>query len=244
MRRYLGTRAGTVSIAVEDLDASAAHENGTNGSYKLDDSYEQWTLNPGARTQTASIVKVDILETLLRHASGPLRGSAAAVAAGMIEDSDNDDANDLWNLAGGAAGIGVYNRLAGLTQTTLNAEGYWGETLTSAADQIRLLRQLVIPSEVLSPAAQRYGLSLMEKIYPDQRWGVTAGVPGNVAVALKDGWVPLTSDTDWEVNSIGWVHGAGRDYLIAVLTAHDPSELYGIETASHVSSLIFTDLRS
>jgi beta-lactamase class A len=210
----------------------------------MDNSDAEWLFNPGARTQTASIVKVDILETLLHQAAGPLSGSAAAVATGMIEDSDNDDANDLWNLAGGAAGIGAYNRLAGLTQTTLDAAGYWGETLTSAADQIKLLRQLVLPSGALRPAAQRYGLNLMERISSDQRWGISSGVPANAIVALKDGWVTLTSDTDWEVNSIGWVRGAGRDYLIAVLTAHDPSEQYGIDTASRVSSLIFADLRS
>ncbi|HEX3802354.1 MAG TPA: serine hydrolase [Solirubrobacteraceae bacterium] len=237
MRRYLGARTGTVAVAVEDLDDPTTRGDTVN------DSYKEWLLNPGARVQTASIVKVDILETLLHSAAGPLTGSATAVADGMIEQSDNDDATALWNVAGGAAGIGAYNRLAGLTQTTPNIPGYWGETLTSAADQIRLLGQLVMPSRLLSAEARRYGLGLMENIAPGQKWGVTSGVPADVTVALKNGWVPLTDDSDWEINSIGWVHGGGRDYLIAVLTAHDPSEQYGIDTVDRVSSLIFADLR-
>ena len=55
--------------------------------------------------------------------------------------------------------------------------------------------------------------------------------------------VPLSSDSDWEVNSIGRVNGDGRWYLIAVLTAHDPGEEYGIDTIEHVSALIYQDLK-
>ena len=45
---------------------------------------------------------------------------------------------------------------------------------------------------------------------------------------MKDGWLPLnSSETDWQVNSIGWVSGYGRNYLIAVLTTGSPAEQYG-----------------
>ena len=63
----------------------------------------------------------------------------------------------------------------------------------------------------------------MENVTPDQRWGVSGGVPAGVTVALKNGWLPLDdANTDWQVNSVGWVSGDGRDYLIAVLQHGQP----------------------
>ena len=205
--------------------------------------YREWLLHPNARDQTASIIKVDILETLLHRSRGALSYSAKVTAAGMIDDSDNDDANDLWNADGGGTGVAAYNRLAGLTQTAPNIAGYWGLTLTSAADQIKLLTELAYPSRALTAGSRRYALALMEHITPGQNWGVSGGVPRNVTVALKNGWLPTGGYGSWEINSIGWVRGDRRDYLIAVLTAHDPGEQYGIDTIEHISSLVFSGLR-
>lgn len=250
VHRYLAKRAGSVSIAVEDLNAplgaTAQPDTKRDGTHatgrKPADAYSEWLLDPHHRYQTASIVKADILETLLHDHGGPLSGSAAATATGMIEQSDNDDATDLWHLAGGAGGVAAYDRDAGLTRTSPNTKGFWGETMTTAADQVRLLGQLALSSDVLTPAAQRYQLGLMEHIDAGQNWGVTGGVPQGVRVALKNGWVPLKNYSDWEINSIGWVDGDKHDYLIAVLTAHDPSEQYGIDTIDHLSSLIYNGL--
>ena len=206
-----------------------------------------WTYHPFDREQTGSIIKVDILETLLRQAelSGtPLSSDTASLVQGMIENSDNDDAQDLWSLVGASTGVGAYNASAGLKHTVPNTDGYWGETTTSALDQIRLLRELVNKHTLLDSAFKRYELGLMEHIEPDQAWGVTGGIPPSVNVALKNGWVPLTSDTDWEVNSIGRVKGEGRRYLIAILTAHDPSEAYGISTIERMSRIVWSHLRS
>jgi hypothetical protein len=229
LTRYLKGRADSATIAVEDLADTST-----------DGQHPEWLFNPRARYQTASIIKVDILETLLHHNGGPLSGTTAEIAEGMIEDSDNDDATDLWDLDDTTSGIAAYNRIAGLTQTTPSP--YWGETLTSAADQIKLLANLALPSKVLSTASQRYQLELMRDIDPGQGWGVTGGVPHGVSVALKNGWVPISSDSDWEINSIGWVRGDGRNYLIAVLTDDNPGEGYGIDTIQTVSALIYKDL--
>ena len=226
--RLVDEREGQVSIAVDDLRAG-----------------KEWLLNPGARDQTGSIIKVDILETLLRQAieqRTPLSESVAETAEGMIENSDNNDATALWDEDGGAGGVGAYNRSAGLDQTTLNTDGYWGTSLTSAADQIKLLRELALPGGLLDAASREYEVGLMENVEADQDWGVSAGVPAGIQVALKNGWLPLTTNTNWEINSIGWIDGEGRNYLIAVLTAHDPSEAYGISTVQSISSLVYADL--
>jgi hypothetical protein len=63
-------------------------------------------------------------------------------------------------------------------------------------------------------------------------------------VALKNGWLPLTStDDDWQVNSIGWVCGAGRDYLLAVLTTGNPTEQDGIDTIGRLAASIWRTMR-
>jgi hypothetical protein len=251
MRRYLSTRAGDVSVAIEDLDEpveTSSRSDAKSRSEALSRSdesadYREWLLHPNARDETASIIKVDILETLLHQSRGALSYSARVTAEGMIDDSDNDDATDLWNADGGGNGVAAYNRVAGLTQTSPNIPGYWGLTLTSAADQIKLLTKLAYPSRVLTEGSRRYAVSLMEHITPDQDWGVSGGIPRNATVALKNGWLPTGEYGSWEINSIGWVRGDRRDYLIAVLTANDPGEEYGIDTIEHISSLVFAGLR-
>ncbi len=89
-------------------------------------------------------------------------------------------------------------------------------------------------SWLLTDANRRYGLSLMEHVESGQAWGVSAGVaPGNT-VALKNGWLPfyatlpLAKAGGYQIDSIGWVRGHGRDYLLAVLTRDNPSMQYGI----------------
>jgi hypothetical protein len=230
MRSYLAARDGAVTAAVQDLRTG-----------------QTWLLNPGARDETASIIKADILETLLRRAEvtdRPLDGADPGVIDGMIENSDNDDASILWRLAGASGGVGAYDAAAGLSQTALNTQGYWGESTTSALDQIRLLRQLALPGGLLGPGAQRYALGLMTHVEADQAWGVSGGVPAGVSVAVKNGWLPIGGDAgDWEINSIGRVKGDGRWYLVAVLTAQDPSLGYGVDTIAHMSGLIWSGLR-
>jgi beta-lactamase class A len=226
LRSYLAARSGSISVAVLDLDSG-----------------QRWLYHPSERAVTASIVKVDILETLLEHAQAehePLSGFEMDVATGMIEDSDNDDATELWDGDDGSSGIGAYNEQAGLRQTELNTGGYWGLSTTSASDQVQLLRQLVGRHGLLDGASRRYALELMEGVTPDQDWGVSGGVPAGVTVALKNGWLP--NGDGWEINSVGYVHGDGRAYLIAVLTSDDPSEGYGIDTIGEISSDVWRGL--
>ena len=235
---YLAARSGAVLAAVYDVRTG-----------------QSWRLGAGAAQAEASVVKLDILETLLARQDGTaLSPGDQSLAQSMIEDSDNDAATSLWYEAGGATGIGTYNGRAGLTRTIpsqcVACAGFswpgWGLTTTVPYDQLSLLKQLIAPGPrpLLSDAERSYALSLMENVASDQRWGVSGGVPAGVTVALKNGWVPLNgANTDWQVNSVGWVSGDGRDYLIAVLATGNPTEQYGIDTISALSSLVWTAMR-
>jgi beta-lactamase class A len=233
-RSYLDTRDGTARVAVYDL---------TTG--------QEWSLGGGAAQAEASIVKVDILEALLSQRPGGLTADDQSQAQQMIEDSDNDAATSLWDLVGGGTGIGAYNTQAGLTQTTPSlcvvCTGFpwpgWGLTTTTAQDQIVLLRRLVEPGGPLTASERKYALSLMENVMQDQQWGVSSGVPAGVTVALKNGWLPLDSANDnWQINSIGWVSGDGRDYLLAMLSTGNPSEQYGIDTLNSLGAMVWRGL--
>jgi beta-lactamase class A len=236
---YLSGRAGTVLAAVYDL--------GTG---------QTWNLGHGGPQAEASVVKLDILETLLAERG---QGSSIGLSAGdrslaeqMIEDSDNNAATSLWYAAGGPAKIGSFNARAGLTHTVPSScvacPGFawpgWGLTTTTPDDQIALLKQLVTPGSLLSRADRDYALSLMENVTPSQRWGVSGGVPASVTVALKNGWLPLPgSARDWQVNSVGWIRGGGRSYLMAVLSTGNPSEQYGIDTIDRLAAMAWRGMR-
>ena len=100
---------------------------------------------PGIAEDTASIMKVDILATLLAEDQThgeTLTTAEDGLSQDMIEHSDNADAQDLWEAEGGAAAVTSFDTAAGLTQTTPDAAGYWGLSTTTAVDQVQLLRQV------------------------------------------------------------------------------------------------------
>ena len=107
---------------------------------------------------------------------------------------------------------------------------------------MRLLARIALHNDVLSDASHSYALALMHSIDPAQDWGVSAGVLPPATVALKNGWLPIKTG-GWEINSIGWVNGRHRDYLIAVLTAGDPDMAYGVTTVAGISQLVWDYLR-
>jgi len=231
---YLSTRTGTVLAAVYDVSTG-----------------QTWSLGQGKPQDEASVVKLDVLETLLaqRGASG-LSAADQSLAQSMIEDSDNDSATSLWDEVGGATGIRAYNSTAKLADTSpslcVNCPNFpwpgWGLTTTVPTDQLTLLKALIGPGP-LTKAERDYALSLMENVTESQRWGVSGGVPAQVTVALKNGWLPLDSaDTDWQINSVGWISGQGRNYLMAVLSTGNPSEQYGIDTIDQLATMVWNGL--
>ncbi len=217
-----------VSVAVLDVDSG---DSATYGSAAFD---------------TASIVKVDILATLLlqaQDAGRQLTATEKSYATAMIENSDNASASELWRTIGKAEGLDAANERFGLTGTEGGDDMLWGLTQTTAADQLRLLQQVFGDDSELSEASQTYMRGLMKQIAADQHWGVSAAADGS-SWALKNGWLARSTTGLWDVNSIGQVTSGGRTYLVAVLSKGNATQAKGIslvEAAAQAAVSTFAD---
>jgi hypothetical protein len=178
---------------------------------------------------TASIVKVDILASLLladQRAATPLSNADADLAAQMIETSSDDAASDLWAAIGAGGGLASADASLGLRHTTPGPGTYWGLTTTTAGDQLRLLRALTTPDSPLDARSRDYELDLMRNVVSGQNWGVSAAASPGSLLTIKDGWLPDPSL--WVVNSIGVVDHDGQRLLMVVLSSGQPTEASGI----------------
>jgi len=153
------------------------------------DTGQEWNLGHGPAQAEASVVKLDILETLLaryRDVVSTLPADDLAGAQQMMEFSDNTAGTALWFAAGGPGEIGSYNATIGLRHTSLSQcvdcpefpwPG-WGLSTTTPEDQIALLRQLISPRSRLTrrPArnhlrARRQGSAYPRRCAGHQRGG-------------------------------------------------------------------------
>ena len=262
---YLDGRQGVVQVALFDND--------TGRTFLL--------ANGDATQYTASIVKVDILARWLRkyqqsdvQIPDKIPYSIKYLMGRMIQNSDNAAATSLFYFGGGCDALTQFNKLIPMNDTKVGCEtdGYygWGNTETTAADQVALLRKVAYPdnNRVLGRDARDYANKLMRGVQPDQRFGATCGPWGDtcdppnyanpvegVDVSVKNGWKTLPTCKDpipqcpWQVNSNGIVSGQGRDYAISILTTKDPvgtGDLYGfnygIDTTQGVSRLVWANL--
>ena len=237
LRAYLAGRSDVVTAALYDARTGRT-----------------WALHPRSVQYTASIVKVEIMGTALQEAAAAgqaLPASEAALMRPMIENSDNDAATALLSDVGGPSAVARFDQSAGLDHTTPSTLALipgtslpgWGLTTTTALDEVALISDFAYPNPVLDDASRSYGLSLMEHIEADQSWGVSAGAGPGATIALKNGWLPVR-DAKWQVNSIGWISGHGRDYVLAVLTAGSPTEEYGISTIQTLARDVYQSQRA
>lgn len=193
-------------------------------------------LHPHWHMDSASVVKVTILSALLRKEHGNLTAAQKQLANQMITVSDNNAASALWAETG-RPGLQNFLNLAGMLETQLGPDGYWGLTQITAHDEMTLLKLLTSKNSVLSAASCGYVLNLMAHVIPSERWGVPAGAPTNVTVHVKNGWLPQPTH-GWRIHSIGSFSGHGRDYMIVVLTWNNPTMTYGVDTIQAVAEVI------
>lgn len=195
---------------------------------------------------TASVFKLSLLEGYLLQnqdrGQDPGDGEAAALTA-MVENSDNDSADAVYEALGGEAGVTSALHRLGLTSTVLGADDHWGLSTTGAGDQLTLLDDLVSTTSPLSSASRAYALGLASNVEADQRWGVGAAADPGTAFANKNGWLNVDDDGGrWVVSSVGVIQSHGHEVLLAVLTQHDSDLDSGIAFVESVARTVATML--
>ena len=220
-----GRSADAISVAALNLSTGASYHWGATGGM-----------------DTGSIVKLYILETLLLQTqdSGGLSDDEQQNATTMIENSDNDAAEALFDDIGGRDGLIAANATLGLTNTTPGPSDYWGLTQTTATDYITLLQNLVTPTGgPLAATSQAYVLALMRDVESDQRWGVGVTADAGTDFANKNGWLSVDDDNGlWLVNSTGIVTIKGQQVLMVVLTQHDSDFDSGINLVESLATAL------
>jgi beta-lactamase class A len=220
------------------LNAYVATLGGKAGFAAYDVTRDAWY---GYNQQTpfimASSSKVVIMLTLLSETEAQRRepnGSEMYLLATMIENSNNDSAQALFDEIGGAPAMSAFLARAKVRGIQPNADA-WGYSTTTPQAMVQLLA-LLYGGQVLTANDRSLALGLMRQVEPDQRTGVGDTAPAGATVALKDGWVP-GPDGLWAVNSSGIVTLGRETYIIAVYTHHDSSLGQGWAITQQIASM-------
>ena len=229
---YLRSRQDTVSVAI--------HNNATQ---------QTWSLNSSFRYHASSVAKVNLMAAYLyklQVAKQPMSAVDKVKMSDMIIYSNNVNADYFYIKVGDCGGLTLFNALIPMTSTTPGCMYQhitgWGTTSTTVLDQIALLELFTKPNAILTDASRRHGLSLMTHISNGASWGVSVGPTPGTKVAFKNGWSPLDSYQNWEINSVGWIQGSHRDYEIAILTSHNPNYAYGVSTVNTIAQSIWNTM--
>ncbi len=199
-----------------------------------------YPLNRSNRQRTASVFKVMVMAGTLLEAQQDGRQPTEwewSQLDPMITESANGPVRTLWYSFGASPWYLRQGQIFGLDDTIVRGDdgSAWGLTTTSAADQVDLIRQVLLGEwGPLEPDYRRHALTLMDHVVPSQTWGVTAGVPDGWSVAQKNGFAGIT------INSVGWVRRPAVDdgYVVAILGQGWPDHPSGIAAAELVSGWV------
>jgi beta-lactamase class A len=205
--RYASARAGTIAFAVRT-------QRGVRGR-DVDRAFP-----------SASVVKAMLLVAYLRrHHARALTPRDRRLLTPMVRWSSNVAATAVRNRLG----FGALNRFARSAGMTRFSEGtLWGNSLITARDQTRFFLRI----DRLMPARHRaYGMGLLARVVPKQRWGIGAAVPPGWTAFFKGGWGSGRGLVDHQVALL--TRGGERE-SIAVLTLVNPDHAYGKATLEGV----------
>jgi beta-lactamase class A len=127
--------------------------------------------NGAEDSHSASIVKVIILSALMYEdqPDTSLTSDQQELAEQMIAQSSDGAATSLWDEVG-MEDLQEFLTAAGMDRTHLGQGGYWGLTEVNPDDELRLLRLLIDPNNVLDSSSRDYILGLMRDVIPSQHW--------------------------------------------------------------------------
>jgi len=245
-----------------DLEERTLAEVSTEASQFLENRAPKWGLavilpdervvyvaNPDEQMETASVVKVFIMLTLLDRALQEGRfvdEDEVELLVPMITESDNDSTTQIWNLIGGGRSVKSYLSRVGVAGVEPYSGPYWGTSLASARAVALVFAKLAF-GDILDETSRAFALELLRRVVPPQRWGISAGAEGQGSdrdlVALKNGW--YLAEEGWRVNSAGVIipRDVNEDaFAVAIMTNNQRSWSYGIATIEGSAARIHTVL--
>lgn len=216
--RYAERRGGLVSFA-------AAGADGRVVGVAMDRPY-----------LSASVVKAMLLEAELERLARdglPLDSSTRDLLTRMITSSDNAAADAIYYRVGDA---GLYDVAAGAAMRAFAVSGYWANAQITARDMAGFMWRL---RELLPPPHREFALSLLERVVPQQSWGIPAAVDGHWKLRFKGGW--RSTELGQLVHQVAELqHSRGSRLALAVLTDAQPSQGYGIETIRGIADRLIS----
>jgi hypothetical protein len=163
-----------------------------------------------------------------------LRAHERRLLSSMIRRSDNAAASEIYRRVGNG-GLRALARRAHMHRFT-PAGPVWGNSRIDAADQARF----VLSIDRLLPRRHRaYGMRLLARIVPRQRWGIARVRPRGWRLYFKGGWGSGTGRVDHQV---ALLTRGDRRVSIAILTYADGTHAYGKHTLRGVARRLLRGL--
>lgn len=185
---------------------------------------------------SASVMKIHYLAALTQQAAEQgrlLSADELRLAEAMMHYSLNPETGSIIGRVGDNPALERLDPVVGATATTHVSP--FGATLTTAADRTRVAVATLHGDGSLDGVAVEMARGVVAGLHPAQAWGVSAGVPADHDVLLKNGFFPLTG-FGWRVASSGVVTDPeGGAYAITVLTDTNDTQLGGIEMVEAIS---------
>lgn len=199
---YLKAQGNTIGMTVYDV---------THNAY--------YTYNGDRPFLTGSSVKVPIMLTYLNQVEQEKRSLSAdevGLMTIMIENSDNNAAQEFYDALDDGPPIVAYLRSHGVTSFSPNTSGAFGWSIFTPTGMVRLLT-LLEQGQILNTHDRTFALYLMEHVEPQEQIGVGQTAPAGATYAMKIG-VVQGPDNAWNANSSGIVWAHGETYIISVYT--------------------------
>jgi hypothetical protein len=196
--------------------------------------------NLTATTWPASMIKGWISADYLRlqtEAGKTPSASRQAEITKMIRNSDNDAAEDIYELDGYNAVAARLISICKLTDSHVDKRG-WSFTAISAQDTVRMA-DCIADGTAAGPQWTDWLLTRMRTV-AEGDFGIRAALPKAAAaqVAIKNGWLAYTDDGLWHVNCMA----VSDTWAMAVLQRYTPTSTYNFTYGQNTCKAVATQL--
>lgn len=198
--------------------------------------------NIGAASLSKVLIAIVALQQLEQQGADEdeILGTSSLIYP-MIAYSDNDIANEVWELIGGQEGVEAFTAEYCLTGFAVPDPWDWGQVSASARDWA-ILFAMFGSGRILSADNTATLLSMMDSVIEEHRWGVLTRRNDRISFG-KNGWYMDEDDAfDWRVNSAGFVsvtepNSTMTPRVVVVLTRYPGEEgmSYGVELATSIT---------